>query len=89
MLPNSRMIPPLNNKSRSNSTSSYEQTNNKKGFISRLLTTHPTNQQQQSTNYQYLSKPKYETVLGINNDKDYTTWGRPADPKVYTLFFFF
>ncbi|KAI9365144.1 hypothetical protein BD770DRAFT_357106 [Pilaira anomala] len=75
MLPNSRMIPPLNNKT------SYEHTNNKKGFISRLLTTtNPTNQQQ-STNYQYLSKPKYETVLGINNDKDYTTWGRPADPK--------
>lgn len=79
MLPNSRIIPPLNNKnsrSRSSSTSGYE-SNSKKGFISRLLANPNT-----PSNYQYPPKTKYESVLGINNDKDYATWGRPADPKV-------
>ncbi|KAG2237528.1 hypothetical protein INT48_005564 [Thamnidium elegans] len=76
MLPNSRIIPPLNNnssRSRSSSTSGYE-SNSKKGFISRLLAN-------PNTPSNYPSKTKYESVLGINNDKDYATWGRPADPK--------
>jgi hypothetical protein len=81
MLPNSRIIPPLNNnkdlRTRSNSTSASE-TSQKKGFISRLL----ANPNTQRDHPYYPSRPKYESVLGIQNDKDYTAWGKPSEPKV-------
>lgn len=77
------MIPPKNIRRRSNSavtTSSngssnlshepQQQQQQKKGFISRLLSN-------PSTPKDFPSRPKYESVLGIHNDKDYAAWGKP------------
>lgn len=83
MLPNSRMIPPKNIRTRSNSetvassSSAYElnsgqQQQHKKGFISRLLSN-------PNIAKDYPSRPKYESVLGIHNKEDYATYGKPID----------
>ncbi|KAG2197608.1 hypothetical protein INT47_006671 [Mucor saturninus] len=83
MLPNSRIIPSSNNnknlRTRSNSTSAAFDCNGqqKKGFISRLLA-NPTNNNNSRDHPYYPSRPKYESVLGIQHDTT-AAWGKPSE----------
>jgi hypothetical protein len=68
MLPNSRIVTPTQHRQRSNSAATSFET--KRSFFSRFLAT-PSSP----------VRPKYESVLGIQNDKDYELWGRPKTKK--------
>lgn len=94
MLPNSRIIPPNNNHNNTNrsvrarSNSAINDSSVKKGFMSRLLTS-PTGSNSSPKEYNtnpVSSRPKYESVLGIQTRDDYATWGTPriipSDQKV-------
>ena len=80
MLPNSRIIPPNNNNNninknlRARSNSAVNDNSMKKGFMSRLLTS-PNGPKEYNTNG--ATRPKYESVLGIQTKEDYATWGTP------------
>ncbi|KAI8877175.1 hypothetical protein K501DRAFT_337592 [Backusella circina FSU 941] len=68
MLPNSRIVTPTQQRQRSNSAATSYET--KRSFLSRFLAT-PSSP----------VRPKYESVLGIQNDKDYELWGRSKSKK--------
>ncbi|KAK4521507.1 Tubulin beta chain (Beta tubulin) [Mucor velutinosus] len=85
MLPNSRIIPPNNNLNNTNknvrarSNSAVNDSSVKKGFMSRLLTS-PTGSSSSPKEYNtnsVNSRPKYESVLGIQTKDDYAAWGTP------------
>jgi hypothetical protein len=90
MLPNSRIIPPNNNnnnnnvnlsshkKARSRSNSAIND-NAKKGFISRLLM-NPKDQPPPPIP----QRPKYDTVLCIQNKDDYAAWGTPRSSSEHS-----
>lgn len=94
MLPNSRIIPPNNNHNNTNknvrarSNSAINDSSVRKGFMSRLLTS-PVGSNSSPKEYNtssVSSRPKYESVLGIQTKDDYATWGTPriipSDQKV-------
>lgn len=86
MLPNSRMIP-SNNDQRRRSNSMI---NDKKGLISRLLTTTPSSSIPKEYNqpiYPNNVRPKYESVLGMQeNTRPRSSSSTSSIVIIYTLF---